>query len=161
MMAAEPTPRGPTTYLRTQPGTVIRWAFSIPIAALLAGGAIGIWPCYAAAGLGLMVLLAFHSLTVQVDDAAIRLRFGPGLIARSIPLDQIATCRAVRNRWFYGFGIRYTFTGWMWNVSGLDAVELTYTSGKRFRIGTDDPQELAAAIRRDAPHQPGRTSGAP
>ena len=46
----------------------------------------------------------------------------------------------------YGFGIRYVFDGWMWNVSGLDAVQLTLPDGKHFRIGTDEPKALEAAI---------------
>jgi hypothetical protein len=29
-----------------------------------------------------------------------------------------------------------------WNVSGLDAVELTLVSDRRFRIGTDEPEQL-------------------
>jgi hypothetical protein len=33
-------------------------------------------------------------------------------------------------------------------VSGLDAVELRLKSGEIRRIGTDDPQRLAAAIER-------------
>jgi hypothetical protein len=45
-----------------------------------------------------------------------------------------------------GWGIRWTPASWMWNVSGFDAVEITYASGKRFRIGTNQPKELAAAI---------------
>jgi len=36
--------------------------------------------------------------------------------------------------------------GWMYNVWGLDAVELNLTSGKVFRIGTDEPAELLAAV---------------
>ena len=35
----------------------------------------------------------------------------------------------------------------MWNISGLDAVELTYTNGKKFRIGTDQPQALLGVLR--------------
>jgi hypothetical protein len=34
----------------------------------------------------------------------------------------------------------------LYNVSGLDAVELHLKSGEIRRIGTDDPQGLAAAI---------------
>ncbi|HSD26575.1 MAG TPA: hypothetical protein VLL75_04680, partial [Vicinamibacteria bacterium] len=34
----------------------------------------------------------------------------------------------------------------LWNVSGLDAVELALPEGKRFRIGTDEPGPLAGAI---------------
>ena len=35
----------------------------------------------------------------------------------------------------------------MFNVSGFEAVELTLASGRAFRIGTDQPKELTAAIR--------------
>ena len=34
----------------------------------------------------------------------------------------------------------------MWNISGLDAVELEYKDGKKFRIGTNQPQKLCQAI---------------
>jgi hypothetical protein len=35
----------------------------------------------------------------------------------------------------------------LFNVSGLDAVEVELVDGKRIRIGTDEPQALVAAIR--------------
>ena len=35
---------------------------------------------------------------------------------------------------------------WLWNVSGLQAVELVLNNGKRFRIGTDEPENLVNAI---------------
>jgi hypothetical protein len=34
----------------------------------------------------------------------------------------------------------------MWNISGLDAVEIEYKDGTRFRIGTADPQGLLNAL---------------
>jgi hypothetical protein len=34
----------------------------------------------------------------------------------------------------------------LWNVSGLDAVELVLGDGKRFLVGTDEPAALTAAI---------------
>jgi hypothetical protein len=34
----------------------------------------------------------------------------------------------------------------LWNIYGLDAVELTYLNGKRFRIGSDDAKQLLTAI---------------
>jgi hypothetical protein len=34
----------------------------------------------------------------------------------------------------------------MYNVWGLDAVEVELSSGKVFRIGTNDPENLLAAI---------------
>jgi hypothetical protein len=62
-------------------------------------------------------------------------------------VQEIRDARAVRNRWFYGWGIRLTPHGWMFNVSGLDAVELDLPNGRRFRNGTDEPERLLAAIR--------------
>ena len=35
----------------------------------------------------------------------------------------------------------------VWNISGLDAVELTYHNGKKFRIGTDEPEALLEALK--------------
>lgn len=92
----------------------------------------------------------FYRLVIEVDSHAIRLAFGVGLIRRAIPVADVADARPVRNSWLYGWGIRLTPHGWMWNVAGLDAVELTYRNGKRFRIGTDEPDRLADIIRRAA-----------
>ena len=133
-------------YSHTQPGVLVSALIAIPMMVCLIVGLSGVWQVYPLAGMFLVVILLFHSLKVQIDDAAIHLAFGIGLVRRSIPLERIAVCALVRNRWFYGFGIRYVGTGWMWNIAGLDAVELTYTDGKRFRIGTDEPRELAEAI---------------
>ena len=35
----------------------------------------------------------------------------------------------------------------VWNISGLDAIELTYHDGKKFRIGTDEPEALLEALK--------------
>ena len=36
---------------------------------------------------------------------------------------------------------------WLYNVSGLDAVEIVRISGKKFRVGTDEPRALVAALK--------------
>ena len=88
------------------------------------------------------------SLTVTVNERELIVRFGPGPIRRRIARAEIAEAQAVRNPWWYGYGIHLTPTGWLWNVSGPDAVELVLRDGRRFRIGTDDPQGLAAVLAR-------------
>lgn len=88
----------------------------------------------------------FHSLTIRVTERRVECWFGPGLIRKRFDLAEITEARPVRNRWYYGWGIRLTPHGWMFNVAGLDAVEITLTSGKRFRIGTHHPDEAARAI---------------
>lgn len=98
----------------------------------------------------LLVGILFGSLTVTVDDSSVQCWFGPGWFRRQFALAEIAEVVPVKNPWFYGWGIRYTGNGWLFNVSGFDAVEITFTSGKQVRIGTDQPQKLAAAIREGA-----------
>lgn len=94
-----------------------------------------------------LVLVLFYSLTVEIRDKKIRIWFGPGLIQRTISLDEIAAARVVRNPWYAGWGIRWMpGSYWLWNVSGFDAVELEFKNGKRFRIGTDEPDVLVQAI---------------
>jgi hypothetical protein len=95
----------------------------------------------------LLVLLLFSSLTVRVDREAVELRFGIGLIRKRFPTGRIVQATPVRNAWWYGWGIHLTPHGWLYNVSGLDAVELLMGDGRTCRIGTDEPQTLADAIR--------------
>jgi len=108
----------------------------------LAGSTFLTVPIVALALIGLL----FMSLTVSVEAAYVRLSFGVGLVRRKIPMERIESVIPVRNSWWYGLGIRLTPHGWMWNIQGLDAVELTYADGGRFRIGTADPEGLSAAI---------------
>lgn len=135
-------------YSHTQPFTVMRWM--LPLLAFVGVGVgIGTGEWSVAVSVGIFAALLawlFHALTVEVDGKEVRLRFGGGLIHRRIPREDIVGVEIVQNKWWYGFGIRLTPHGWLWNVSGLDAVELTFKSGKRFRIGTDEPQRLAEAL---------------
>lgn len=133
-------------YRHTQVGWVMIGLVALVVALVvprLPGGAPG------ASFLGLVlgaVLLVFGTLTVVVEREAIRLWFGPGLVRKRIPLASVAGWQAVRNPWYAGWGIRLG-PGWtLWNVSGFDAVELALVDGRRFRIGTDEPDALAAAI---------------
>ena len=90
--------------------------------------------------------IVFNSLTVEITDNELRWHFGPGLLGYSLALDEIDRVAIVRNHWWNGFGIRMAPGFRLYNVSGLDAVELRLKSGEIRRIGTDDPQRLAAAI---------------
>ena len=85
-------------------------------------------------------------LTVIVDDAVVTTSFGWGWPRRSIDLNEVTNASQVRNSWWSGWGLRKVSRGWMYNNAGRDAIELTMRSGKVFRIGTDEPVELLAAI---------------
>jgi len=107
----------------------------------------GQWPLAAVLILLLAVAAVFSSLTVEVSDNELRWHFGPGLWAYRVPLSEIQTVAAVRNHWWNGFGIRMGTGFRLYNVSGLDAVELRLKSSDVRRIGTDDPQGLAQALK--------------
>ncbi|NPE30088.1 hypothetical protein HNV12_19470 [Methanococcoides sp. SA1] len=98
--------------------------------------------------LSLLILISFMTLKVMIDENYLRIKFGYGLFRKSFPLTETVSARAVRNHWYYGWGIRL----WLWpkmlifNVSGLDAVEIRMVNGKIYRIGTDEPKELESAI---------------
>lgn len=92
------------------------------------------------------VLILFFSLTVKVDQHAIVVAFGPGLVHKRIALSQVRASRTVRNKWYYGWGVRLIPGGLLYNVAGLDAVELEMVNGRRYRIGTDEPDKLNQAI---------------
>ena len=44
--------------------------------------------------------------------------------------------------------------GWLFKVSGLHAVEINLRSGTKYRIGTDEPKRLTAAIRDHLRNEP-------
>ncbi len=88
----------------------------------------------------------FCSLTVIIKDDFLEIRFGPGVIRKRFSIREIESWRVVKNPWYYGWGIRITPHGWLYNVSGFHAVEIKMKTGEKYRIGTDEPHELLRAI---------------
>ena len=94
----------------------------------------------------IVCLLLFYSLTVEIRNGRLSVRFGIGLFRKSFSLSDIENAFPVRNRWYYGWGIHLSPHGWLFNVSGLEAVEIVLTTGKHYRIGTPEPNKLVQAI---------------
>ncbi len=96
-----------------------------------------------------IVLASFITLKVSVDENYLRIKFGYGIFAKMFPLKEIASVKAVRNHWYYGWGIKLWFWPYMWiyNVSGFDAIEIIMKNGKIYRIGTNEPEKLEAVIK--------------
>jgi len=94
----------------------------------------------------LVVVVMFSRLTVTVNAGRVVAAFLFGRPLREIKFEDVTAVRQVRNRWIQGWGIRKISGGWMYNVWGLDAVELELSSGKVFRIGTNDSGNLFAAL---------------
>jgi hypothetical protein len=94
----------------------------------------------------LITIPAFYKLAVTIGNETLGWSFGVGIIRKKVPIAQIAECEPIRIRWWYGWGIHLTPHGWLYNIAGWDAVAITLRNGRKFLLGTDDPQGLAAAI---------------
>lgn len=90
--------------------------------------------------------LVFSRLTVEVADGELRFWFGGGFWKTRIPLADVASIEPVQNQWWWGWGIRHTPDGWLYNVAGIEAVRVKRKSGTTLRIGTAEPQTLARAV---------------
>ena len=143
------------SYQHTQRGTLIL-SVTLGLAALFLGLGLTI-PAVKSLFISVPILLAgaglFHSLTIVITDRELGWRFGPGLIHKGVPLAEIVAAEPVRTG--PSWGIHWSpRTGWLYNVSGFDAVAITLRSGKRFTLGTDEPQALAARLAEAIPQKP-------
>lgn len=136
-------------YHHRQAGRMIVWpmvAISIAIVLLAflvpgtLGGAILAIPL-------MLVAWMFSRLTISIDSQTLRARFGPGFFGKTVALADIIACEPVRIQWWEGWGIHLSRFGWLYNVSGWDAVVIRLRDGKQFALGTDQPNELTSAIR--------------
>lgn len=138
-------------YEHTQRGTLIIGAVTAVILLIIATMFIfgPVWVTIIVDAIMILALAIFSTLTVSVQQDALRIWFGPiRLIKKSWLLSGIASVTTVTNEWYWGWGIRWTPRGPLYNVAGLKAVEVTLVSGKAFRIGTDEPDALKQAIER-------------
>jgi hypothetical protein len=132
------------SYRHTQVG----WVILIALGAVTLGVALSnpSWTALPALGILALCLVLFSTLTIIGNSSGIEARFGLGLIRKRFRWTDIRSAMPVRNHWLAGWGIRWNGSRWMFNVSGLDAVELRLKNGRTFRIGTDDPRGLHAFI---------------
>lgn len=140
------------TYKHTQPGTWMLIFFAA--AALLiifSQGGVAANASWIALVILVPASLLFSSQTIAVDNEFVTWHFSFGFWKKQLPVSDIAAVSVVRNKWYFGLGIRFTPHGWLYAVSGLDAVEVTRKDGSRLRLGTDEPQTLLAALQQHVP----------
>jgi len=143
-------------YEHTQTGWLLRLSFVFGAVLCTAVGAATPPPpsplpieAFMAIALLMLVLGWFWaSLTVRVEEAGVRVRFGLGWPRRTLPVADLANVEITRTSWLSGWGMHLTRRGWLYNVSGCDAVIVGLKSGKAVLIGSDEPRRLKAAIER-------------
>jgi hypothetical protein len=143
-------------YRHTQRGTAILLSLAliapvIVVVLVLTLAAPANLRAVAVASIAVLVLLAgtgwyFSSMTVEVADDEVRWFFGPGGYFRLARAD-IESVAPARHPWLAGYGIRWMGPKrWTYIVSGRDVVELRLKGGGYCRLGTDDREQLMAAL---------------
>lgn len=144
-----------TRYEHTQVGHVVIWTLvaAAVLVALQATVKLGPHrePLLIVSVVLLIALALFYKLTITIDNVTLRASLGIGLIRKRVRIAEIVGCESIRIRWWYGWGIHLTPYGWLYNVSGLEAVAITLRNGRKFALGTDDPHGLVEAIQAAMP----------
>ncbi|MBS3136487.1 hypothetical protein J4401_06035 [Candidatus Woesearchaeota archaeon] len=135
-------------YERTQFGKFIVFPLVIALAFLLY---FGRKETYIISAVLFLALLLFYKITVSVDETSLKAVFGIGFIQKKFLLKDIALANPVRTKWYNGWGIHLTPNGWLYNVSGFDAVEIAMKNGKKYMIGIDDKEGVIRAIKSYSP----------
>ncbi|MFC4160146.1 hypothetical protein [Chitinimonas lacunae] len=107
-----------------------------------------VWLLGGLCAVNLLIVAAFSSFTIEIDQHELRWRFGGGWFRRRARLADLQDATITRTRWIDGWGIRLTRRGWLYNIVGLDAVLVRRRDGSSFLLGSDEPERLAAAINR-------------
>ena len=136
-----------TRYEHTQIGHVIIWSL-LAIILIVSGGLIGHHTSPVIVSIILLIcVVLFYRLKITIENETLCASFGPGIIRKRVSLAEVVGCEPIRIRWWYGWDIHLTPYGWLYNVSGFDAVAITLRDGRKIALGTDDPNGLIAAIR--------------
>jgi hypothetical protein len=81
-------------------------------------------------------LILFYSLNVVIENRKLTISFGIGLIKMDYNLSEIKQSKKVKCPWYYR----------IYNLKNTGAVEISLQNGKKYQIGSDEPNALESAI---------------
>jgi hypothetical protein len=98
--------------------------------------------------LALLVLFAFTSLRTRIDDTGIKMVFIP-FKKKTVAWDQVEQLRIVNYGFVGGWGIRLgSHYGTIYNISGNKGLAIRLKNGKKFLIGTAQPEALKSYLKK-------------
>lgn len=125
---------------------VIPWFLPFPATAILIGEILA----------AILILLAFMTRNLRVCDEGsyLSIRFGPiGLASKRVAYARITSAEVGRSSIIDGWGIHFwPRRGWTYNIWGFSCV-VVHVGTQIIRIGTDDPEGLAAFLKSKLPAQ--------
>jgi len=133
------------TYQHTQPARAILIGL-VSTGLLFAAMSLYFVPFIVGTIVEFVVAFLFRSMTIEISDAELKWYFGSGFPLKRVPIGEVASAEAVRTSFWNGWGVHYTPRGWLYNVSGFGAVCVTLRNGKRFCLGSDEPEALVREL---------------
>ncbi len=148
--------RQATRYRKAQTGWLIIWIF-IPVLILnyvlyhfqWGDRPLSLTPFVILTVTFIFIILLFYQLTVVIDGTVLKVVYGIGLIRLRFNMDQVIEVNAIKTPWYYGWGIRITPKGMLYNIQGSGAVAVRYLKDRKERfvmIGSPEPEALKTAI---------------
>src|SRR5262249_4675106 len=131
--AADPKQTSVRRYEHTQIGYAIICAV-LAVILIASGTLIGSSPRPGTVVVSIILLVClvlFYRLKITIEGQTLCASFGPGIIRKRVRLADIIGCEPIRIRWWYGWGIHLTPYGWLYNVSGFDAVAISLRDGRK------------------------------
>ena len=122
-------------------------ALSLVLATIVEASAARLTLFFVVAILAVCAFL-FSSLTIELSESSLSWRFGPGLLRKQVASAEISNAVVTKTRVIHGWGVHLTRNGWLYNVSGFGAVQVSLRSGKTFLLGSDEPEQLCLALQR-------------
>jgi hypothetical protein len=86
-----------------------------------------------------IAIWAFSRMRIVVTPSEIR--FGFPAIHKRLPISKVRLGEVVDLKWWYGIGVHFVFTRWVYNTRLGQGVEV-YGNGTRYIIGSRDPEKL-------------------
>lgn len=128
---------------------VLLLAGGFPLMFMLQGAAV--WPTILPTLLCLLIAVLFMPLRTSLSRGRLRVSYGlASLLTWTFPLDEVQQAESVRYRplrEYLGWGIRRGFDGSRClTMRGNRGVMLQLANGKRFLVGSQRPEELAASL---------------
>ncbi len=123
------------------------WAIMLGVTALILAIPIdvaGRWISWFPILLVSLLLFAWR-LDTRYDDTGIHYRVWPFIRWRTIRWADVSSATVTQYD-FVGYGIRWNFGEWVYNVAGNQGLRIETTTGKRILIGTQRPDELRAFV---------------
>jgi len=96
--------------------------------------------------IGLFAMVFAMRLRTKIDNNGIQMSYAPFIIKKHVTWDKVLSVKVV-NYGFVGYGIRWgSKFGTIYNIKGNKGIAIELLGGKKFLIGTQQPETVSSVI---------------